>query len=170
MERFCRRPFRPMAEYATARVLDRTEITAELHATVRQNGRALDAFQFRVGGDIFNVEVQLDNLIPLPLFKGWMVRFQQDPHTIKLRPNLATSVWQDFPALIMMREAEVFDSTGAGIGPGEFIRMLDALEEDPVTAAFRWALVINDALGVSLQMQSLPATSTSLCGKPTMRK
>jgi hypothetical protein len=36
----------------------------------------LDAFQFRVGGDIFNVEVQLDKLIPLPLFKGWMVRFQ----------------------------------------------------------------------------------------------
>jgi hypothetical protein len=61
MERFCRRPFRPIDEYATARV----------HASVRQNGRAMDAFQFQVGGDNFDVEARLDSFIPLPEFKRW---------------------------------------------------------------------------------------------------
>ena len=46
-----------------------------------------------------------------------------------------------------MREAEVFDQRGAGIGPAEFIRILDDLGDDPDSAAFRWAVVINDAMG-----------------------
>ena len=47
-----------------------------------------------------------------------------------------------------MREAEVFDQRGAGIGPAEFIRILDDLGDDPDSPAFRWAVVINDALGL----------------------
>lgn len=159
-----------MAEYATARVQGNTELTVELHATIRDNGRALDAFQFRLGGDIFNVESRLDSFIPLPGFKDWTIRFQQRPANILLRPNMVTSVWQCLPALIAMREADVFDATGAGIGAAEFVRTLNDLEEDPDTASFRWALVINDALGLSVQLQTLPAASTVLCGKPAMRK
>ena len=75
MERFCRRPFRPIDEYATARVQGYSNIAVELHATVRPTGRAMDAFQFRVGGDVFNVEARLDSFIPLPEFKGWVIRF-----------------------------------------------------------------------------------------------
>ena len=101
MERFCRRPFRPITEYATARILGEQELTAELHSTVRPTGRALGAFQFRLGGDLMNVEVPLDSLIPRDRFKGWTMRFQQQPQDIRIRPNLATSVWQDFPALTL---------------------------------------------------------------------
>ncbi len=71
MERFCRRLFRPIDEYATARVQGYSNITVVLHASVRQNGRAMDAFQFRVGGDNFDVEARLDSFIPLPEFKPW---------------------------------------------------------------------------------------------------
>jgi len=137
---------------------------------VQPNGGALGAFQFRLGGPIINVEAQLESLIPLPRFKGWTVLFEVQPHAIRIRPNLSTSIWQDFPALIMMREAEVFDERGAGIEPVEIIRILYELEEDPDNAAFRWALIINDALGLSLQMQALPATSTSLARNPALRQ
>ena len=145
-------------------------MAVELHAMARPNGRALDGFQFRLGGDVFDVNVALDALIPIQRFRGWMVRFQQRPANILIRLNMATSVWQCLPAMVAMREAEIFNNEGAGIGAGEFVRILNDLEEEPDTAAFRWAVVINDALGLNLQMQALPAAATVLCGKPTMRK
>jgi hypothetical protein len=71
MEKFCRRSFRLIDEYATARVQGSSNIAVELHATVLPNGQAMDAFQFRVGGDNFAVEARLDSFIPLPEFKPW---------------------------------------------------------------------------------------------------
>ena len=115
MERYCRRPVQHIDEYATARVQGSSGIAVELHATVRTNGRVMDGFQFRVGGDVFNVEARLDSFIPSPTFKDWMVRFQQRPSNILIRPNLATSVWQCLGALVAMREADIFDQTGAGV-------------------------------------------------------
>ena len=92
MERYCRRPFRPIDEYAIGRVQGSSAIAVELHATFRPNGRAIDAFQLSVGGNIFAVEARMDSFIPLPGFKDWMVRFQQRPANILIRPNMATSV------------------------------------------------------------------------------
>ncbi len=72
MERYCRRPFQHVDEYATARVQGSSAIAVELHATVRPNGRVMDGFQFRVGGDVFNVEARLDAFIPSPPSRtGW---------------------------------------------------------------------------------------------------
>jgi hypothetical protein len=72
MERFCRRPFfSPIDEYPTARVQGYSNIAVEPHATVLPNGRAMDASQFRVGGD-FAVKARLDSFIPLPEFKPWI--------------------------------------------------------------------------------------------------
>ncbi len=168
MERFCRRPFRHIDEYATARVQGSSALAVELHATARPNGRAIDAFQLRVGGDLFEVEARLDDFIPLPRFK-----FQQRPANILIRPNMAASVWQCLvAALVMMREADVFDEEGAGIPAGMFVGILNEMEEDdePDAAFFRWSVVIDDAMGVGLQLRALPASSTVLCGKPAMRK
>ena len=170
MERFCRKPFRPIDEYATARVQGYSNIAVELHATVRPTGRAMDAFQFRVGGDVFNVEARLDSFIPLPEFKGWVIRFQQRPANILIRPNMATSVWQCLAALVMMNEADIFDASGSGIAAGEFVRFLNNLEEEPDAASFRWAVVTTDAMGIGLQLQTLPASASVLCGKPALRK
>jgi hypothetical protein len=172
MERYCRRPVQHIDEYAIARVQGSSGIAVELHATVRTNGRVMDGFQFRVGGDVFNVEARLDSFIPSPTFKDWMVRFQQRPSNILIRPNLATSVWQCLGALVAMREADIFDQSGAGVSAGNFLRILTELEDEhePDAASFRWAVVINDDLGIGLRLQTMPAASTVLCGKPAMRK
>jgi hypothetical protein len=170
MERFCRRPFLPITEYATARVQGSSAIAVELHATVRTNGRVMDGFQFRVGGDVFNVEAKLSSFIPNPVFKDWLVRFQQRPANILIRPNMATSVWQCLGALVAMREADIIDQTGAGVSAGRFLGILGEMEDEPDAAAFRWAVVINDDMNIGLRLQTLPAPATVLCGKPMMRK
>ncbi len=47
MERLCRRPFRPMADYALARASAAAKVTAELHAQARLNGRVLDTLRLQ---------------------------------------------------------------------------------------------------------------------------
>jgi hypothetical protein len=138
LERLCRRPFRPMADYALARASAAAKLTAELHAQARQNGRVLDDFVFRIGGsETLKVEADLDKFIPQPEFKGWKVFFETWPHDILLRTNMATSVWQDMPAMVAFRDASVLDKDGAGIPASEFLRMLANLEDEPDTASFR---------------------------------
>ncbi len=171
MERLCRRPFRPMADYALARASAGAKLTAELHAQARQNGRVLDDFVFRIGGsETLKVEADLDKFIPRPEFKGWKVFFETWPHDILLRTNMATSVWQDMPAMVAFRDASVLDKDGAGIPAAEFLRMLANLEDEPDTASFRWGLTISDSLRMILQLQSLPESSTYLCRKPALWK
>jgi hypothetical protein len=66
------------------------------------------------------VEADLDKFIPLPIFKGWKVKFEIWPHDA--------------------------DKGGAGIPAAEFLRMLANLEDEPDTAAFRcWGLMISDS-------------------------
>ncbi len=97
-----------------------------------------------------NTDVSLAiRFIPLPIFKRWKVKFEIWPDDILLRA----------------------DKGGAGVPAAEFLRMLANLEDEPDTAAFRWDRMISDAnCGWSFSMQSLPATSTYLCGKPALRK
>jgi hypothetical protein len=61
--------------------------------------------------------------IPLPIFKGWKVKFEIWPHDILLRA----------------------DKGGAAIPAAEFLRMLANLEDEPDTATFRWGLMISDS-------------------------
>ncbi len=112
----------------------------------------------------------MDSFIPSPTFKDWVVRFQQRPSNILIRPNLATSVWQCLGALVAMREADIFDQLGAGVSAGNFLRILMELEDEPDAASFRWAVVIDDDVGIGFRLQTLPAAATVLCGKPATRK
>ncbi len=97
------------------------------------------------GSETLKVDADLNKFIPLPEFKGWKVMFEMWPHDILLRTNMATSMWQDMPAMVAFRDASVLDKDGAGIPAAEFLRMV-------------------------LQLQSLPESSTYLCGKPALRK
>jgi hypothetical protein len=172
MERLCRRPVRPMAEYALARAAASAKLTGELHAQVQQNRQVLDDFIFRFGGsETLKIEAHPGQVYSNPRVQGLEVMFEMWPHDIMLRTNMSTSVWQDMPppAMVAFRDASVLDRDGTGIA-AEFLRMLADLEDDPDTASFRWGLMISDSLRMVLQLQSLPASSTYLCGKPALRK
>jgi hypothetical protein len=72
--------------------------------------------------------------------------------------------------MVAFRDASVLDKDGAGIPASEFLRMLANFEDEPDTASLRWGLTISDSLRMMLQLQSLPESSTYLCGKPALRK
>ena len=74
------------------------------------------------------------------------------------------------PTMVAFRDASILDKDGARIPAAEFLRMLSDIEDDPDTASFRWGLMISYSLRMVLQLQSLPESSTYLCGKPALRK
>ena len=71
MERLCRRPVRPMAEYALARAAASAKLTGELHAQVRQNRQVLDDFIFRFGGsETLKIEAHPGQVYSNPRVQG----------------------------------------------------------------------------------------------------
>jgi hypothetical protein len=71
------------------------------------------------------------------------------PHGI-LHTNMATSVWQDMPAMVAFRDTSVLNKDDAEIPATEFLRMLSNIEDEPNTASFRWGLMISDSLRMVL--------------------
>jgi hypothetical protein len=45
----------------------------------------------------------------------WSIRIQKWPRDVELRKGLLSSLWIDIPALVSVRDAQVFDDQGAGI-------------------------------------------------------
>jgi hypothetical protein len=76
----------------------------------------------------------------------------------------------DVPALVCANEAQVLDPQGAGISPGNFMKMLEDLPEDgPESCSLRWAATAGEDGGMRLQLQSLPCDAVSLSGKPATK-
>jgi hypothetical protein len=72
--------------------------------------------------------------------------------------------------LIAMRELDVFDAEGAGIPAGEFLRLVNDLDEDgPCAASYRFAVVVGEDNKPRLQIQSLPASAVFLSGKALLK-
>jgi hypothetical protein len=137
---------------------------------VRPSGRILDASRVVLGGDsTVQVDINLFDAIPAPRLAGCRLRYQVWPRDITIRRNQSTSGWLDLEALLAGRDAEVFNREGAGIPANEFLGILADMEA-PNAAAFWWAVTIGDDSSPRLQLQALPASASTLYGKPTLRK
>jgi len=156
-------------ETATPRITG--DVSMEICAQLRPSGRILDNFRVSLGGSkILEYEADLGQLIPIPFFKGWRVKGQCWARDVAIRANIFSSGWIDLAATVGMREMEVFDKDGAGIPPGEFLRILNELDEDePNAASFRFAVVVGEDNKPRLQMQSLPASAVLLSGKALLK-
>ena len=158
-------------EYETATPRITGDVSMEICAQLRPSGRILDNFRVTLGGSkILEYEADLGQLIPIPFFKGWRVKGQCWARDVAIRANIFSSGWIDLAATVGMREMEVFDKDGAGIPPGEFLRILNELDEDePNAASFRFAVVVGEDNKPRLQMQSLPASAVLLSGKALLK-
>jgi hypothetical protein len=131
-------------EFETAAPRVNGGVTMEVLAQLRPSGRILDNFRVAlVGSKALDFDAVLFSLIPAAIFKGWRVKGQCWARDVAIRANVFSSGWIDLAAAIAMRELDVFDAEGAGIPAGEFLRLINDLDEDgPCAASYRFAVVV----------------------------
>jgi hypothetical protein len=158
-------------EYETATPRITGDITLQICAQLRPSGRILDHFRVALGGTrILDYEAELSHLIPVNTFKGWRIKGQARLTDIAIRANVFSSAWIDLSTTVAMREMEIFDKDGAQIPAGEFLRILEDLDDDgPSAASYRFAVIIGEDAKPRLQLQSLPASAVLLAGKALLK-
>jgi hypothetical protein len=145
--------------------------TMELMVQVRHTGRMLNNFRIGLGGEArIKVDVDLGAMVPKDTFRGWRFRTQYWARDIKIRTNMTSSAWVDLEDVIAAKDGTIIDDGGAEIPGREVLRLLDELQEDPKTAAFRWVVAVGEDNMMKLQLQSLPGPAVLIAGKPTLRQ
>ena len=85
---------RPMAGFLNDEAPTSSAHTAELYATVRDDGRIADDFRFNLGGSEFiEATFKLSAIFSDPELADWTVKIHTNPAEIKLRRNLFSGVW-----------------------------------------------------------------------------
>ena len=158
-------------EFETAAPRVNGDVTMEVLAQLRPSGRILDNFRVALAGSkALDFDADLFSLIPAAIFKGWRVKGQCWARDVAIRANVFSSGWIDLAATMAMRELDVFDAEGAGIPAGEFLRLINDLDEDgPCAASYRFAVVVGEDNKPRLQIQSLPASAVFLSGKALLK-
>jgi hypothetical protein len=145
--------------------------TAELFASVRNNGRILDEVRCVLGGnDTVEAEFSLAELYEDDNVKEWSIKLQKWPRDISLRRGLLSGIWINVRDLVSTRDACVLDKDGAGISANEFLKALDSVEDGPEDAALRWAVILGDCGTLAVQLQGLPGLAATLNGKPSLKR
>ena len=142
--------------------------TMELMAQLRPSGRILDGFRVALDGAVpLQRELDLATIIPSTSFHGYRLQMQYWARDIQIRRNTLTTAWQNVPDLVASNDTTVLDATGAGVPPAEFLRLLqEGNDDDPESAAFRWAIIVGEDGNPRLQLQTLPCDAATLSGKP----
>jgi hypothetical protein len=83
---------------------------------------------------------------------------------------MTSSAGVDLEDVIAAKDGTIIDDGGAEIPGREVLRLLDELQEDPKTAAFRWVVAVGEDNMMKLQLQSLPGPAVLIAGKPTLRQ
>ncbi len=163
---------RPSAGFTTDEPPATKPYTADLFATVRDNGRIIDRVRYVLGGNaIIETDFKLGKIFDDEDIANWTLHVQRWAKDIDLRKGLLSGPWMDVGGLVASRDAAVFDSTGAGIPANEFLKRLQGEEdEEPLCASIRWAVVLDDAAHLAIQLQGLPAGAAVLMGKPSLKR
>jgi hypothetical protein len=147
--------------------------SVELMAQIRPNGRIMDHWRLAMGGNgVLEIDVKLDHIIPVPapFPDGWRLKRQYWPRDVEIRRNMTTGGWEDVYEALAARQAQVVSEDGTVVTNESVITLLDDLPPTAVkTASLRWAIVASEAGNLQLDLQSLPATSKALSGKPAFK-
>jgi hypothetical protein len=147
--------------------------SVELMAQMRPNGRVLDHWRFAVGGNAaLDIDVMLEQIIPGPAAfpHGWRYKTQFWPRDVAIRRNMTTGGWQDVYENLAARQAQVVDVADILVPTEDVVAYLEGLPQAAVkSASLRWAVVVGETGSLQLDLQSLPATSRMLSGKPAFR-
>ena len=161
----------PMEEFETASPRIAGDYTVELMAQLRPNGRIQDHWRLSLGGSkSLDIDVPLASIIPSPNLNTWRLKCQFWPRDVTIRRNMVTSGWQDVYNMLAARNAGVVDEEDHEVLTEEVIGLLDALPASTQrSASICWAVVIGEDGRMRLDLQSLPASSEFLNGKPALK-
>jgi hypothetical protein len=135
----------------------------ELLMQARPNGRMLDHYRVTLGGAKI---LDVNFVMALPAATAWRLYHQVWPKDVELRRNMTTSTWVDISDLVASNDALAMDSTNKPV-PSD--QVLAAMKTAGAAASIRLAGVVEEDHHMRLQLQGLPATSTTLQAKPALR-
>jgi hypothetical protein len=161
-----------MEDYNAAGSSYQGDITVELLAQLRNNGRILDGFRFTLdGASPLEAVIDVHSIIPADLYKSWKLVQQFWARDIVIRRNMATLAWTSITDSVASRDCDITDESGAGVTAGHFLRSITDLPGDgPTNGSTRWAVVIGEDGFLKLQWQALPLPASVLNGKAIFKR
>jgi len=161
------------ADFGTAQARSPGEHGAEIMAEIRANGRIMDHWRISVGGSsALEVDFHLPDIYPAAsALPRWRFSYQVFPRDVVIRRNMTSSDWIDFSNLLAANEFMVTDPQGEPVQLQVIQEGLAGLStRSSAGASIRWAVVAAASGRLELQLQSLPASATSLKGKPILQR
>jgi hypothetical protein len=158
----------PSEEFNSAAPRAAGALNMELLIQVRPNGRMLDHFRVSLGGSrILDASFALANVYNFPAAASWQCRIQLWPKDVDLRRNMMSTGWKDLATLISSKDVVLLQVENGEPVPDETV--LAAIRDSGAGASIRYTVVVGEDQTVNLQLQALPASATTLMGKPAFR-
>jgi hypothetical protein len=162
---------RPAMGFTVDEAPKTNDFTAELFASVKNDGRIGDATRLVLGGRaILEANFKLGLIFEDSGMENWSIVMEKWPRDMDIRRGLLTGLWQNITDVVASRDASVLDETGSEVPASRFLKRVKEAEEGPEVGSIRWAVMLNDCARLSIQLQGLPATAATLCGKPSLKR
>jgi hypothetical protein len=165
--------FFPSEDFELAAPRFAGRLGAEIMAQARPNGRVMDHWRVALGGsEILLASTDLTKIIPAASsLPKWRLSYNMWPRDIVIRRNMACSEWTDVLSLIERNDVIIDDNMGEPVLNTLVLGELKKIKsKEPVSASFRWAVVIGCDHSMELQLQSLPASASFLAGRPVFKR
>jgi len=155
-------------EFELATCRDPGILGVELMAQARANGRIIDHFKLVVGGtEELAVEFKMADLFNIRSPPEWTLVYKLQPADIKIRRNMSTSTWQDIRDLVAAREIVIIDEDSEEVVEAAFLALFEGTSSSSTpSTSLRWAICVATDHRVSLRLQALPYTATTISNKP----
>jgi hypothetical protein len=162
----------PADVFDTAAPRDPGDLGVELMAQIRDNGRILDHHKLVLGGaELITVTFNLgDAMGPSTDVPAWKIRLSAWARDIQPRRNMTTTAWIDVSDLLKAKDAVIVDEADLSVDMQEFFNWQATIRDKLLNScSIRWAVCAGEDGRTQLQLQSLPAPTSSFAGKPLFK-
>ena len=159
-------------EFETAIARGPGDAGVELMVQARPNGRVVDHWRLVTGGvRILDAKFKLNHLMVAAAgLPAWTVSIQKWPADIELRRNMTTSNWTDLTDMLTANQVTVANNEGEPVRNDDVLEALAGMANKMAnSASLRWAVQVNPAGKLELNLQSLPAPLHCL-SKPIFKR
>ncbi len=163
----------PEDDFELAVPRDPGPLGAEMMAQVRGNGRIQDHVRLVLGGsDLMEKVLPVSTMINRVGIPAWRIKLSVWPRDVSIRRNMATSPWQDLRDLVTSGELEILADDDREVSNDSFFEVLDqggSKTKEKTSASLRWAVAIGEDHRLRLELQSLPASTSTINSKPLLK-